>query len=703
MYRHFLADTRTNYWHLAVGAVFVAIMVACGQSASPPQSPQPRDSDVRPFTNVAHTALQNGHFLWNDRPGVVVFDYDRDGDQDLYLTQRGGSPNLLYRNDGDATFTNVAEEAGVSATASHSTGAVACDINNDGYQDLYVGAWGDREDGLGFRSPSEGQGNTDSLFLNNGDGTFTDITQSSLGDDVNIRSATSMACADVDSDGWLDIYVGNLMSDDFRSFGSASHPGHYNVLYRNNGDLTFSEVAKEAGVTGPQILMQRPDGSPIVFNDPVTNQQFVGYDPTQTDSLGNRIGEPTGQTHAVLFMDYDDDGDQDLWLANDGDRLHVFRNDSVPGKVRFTPVSGLMGVDKVGAWMGFAVGDYDGDSDLDVFVTNMGYHSRTRMPVEKANGSCEYHEQFAWGTCLHFLLKNDGTRETSGLGTVGVFSDVAAATAVDPSPYMPPKSLDASEIHPRQEAPSGLAAYDFGFGATFFDYENDGDQDLYWIGSTVARGEAPGGQVFPAAGRMLRRNHDGKFEDITVRAHLLDISDVYYRLLGQEEHLRELRIDAGFHENGKGLAHGDLNGDGYVDLIGTNSSGDKYRTKDPSLAMTEKAPGPVFVWMNGGGNNHWIVLRLKGRMAVDGTGSNADGIGARVYVKTLSAEEEPMVQVQEVRAGSSYLSMDSVDLEFGIGAATIVEEIKIHWPSGREQTLVNVAADQVVDVVEPPS
>ena len=110
-------------------------------------------------------------------------------------------------------------------------------------------------------------------------------------------------------------------------------------------------------------------GLPITFEDPETGERFEGYDPTRTDRLGNRVGEPTGQTHAALFFDYDDDGDPDLWIANDGDRLHLYRNDTAGRRrVRFTPVAKPMGIDQVGSWMGFAVGDVDGDADLDVFA-----------------------------------------------------------------------------------------------------------------------------------------------------------------------------------------------------------------------------------------------------------------------------------------------------------------------------------------------
>ena len=698
-----------------------------GPAADESVHQRPGGEPVTPFSNVAWRALGGGYEVWNDRPGVVIFDYDRDGDLDLYITSRGafpelrpmrpdildvsqvqlralsgGVPNSLYRNEGDGTFVDVAKSAGVELTESHSTGAMACDIDNDGYQDLYVGAWGDPEDRLDFRSPSEGQGNRDHLLLNLGDGSFRDVTEAAFGEAVNLRSATSIACADVDGDGWLDIFVGNLMASDFRDFASPHHPGHHNVLYRNNGDVTFEEVSERAGLRSGQILMRDTGGRPIVFEDPSTGETYEGWDPAQTDRLGNQVGEPTAQTHGVLFFDHDGDGDPDLWLADDGDRLKVFRNDTSPGDIRFTPIEGEMGIDLVGSWMGFAVADYDADQDLDVLITNIGYHPLLRSPLSNPIGSCEYHHRFPWGTCLHFLLRNDGTRDVPGVGTIGNFAEVASTTTVIPSPYMPPDSLDPSKVHPAQEQPSGLAAYDFGFGATFFDFDNDGDQDLYWLGSLKNSGAGPGGDRYPSAGRMLRGDGKGGFEDITVRAHLLDVVGVDYSDPADDGGLglKSRRISNRFHENGKGLAHGDLDGDGYVDLVGTNSSGLVWGSGDHTYLVP--APGPVFVWMNGGGDNHWISLRLRGRMGIDGTGSNADAVGARVLLTALvHPGEEPLVQLQEARAGSSYLSMDSIDLEFGLGRATVVDEIKILWPSGRRQVLENVAVDQVLLVTEP--
>ena len=93
---------------------------------------------------------------------------------------------------------------------------------------------------------------------------------------MNLRSAASIACADVDGDGWLDIFVGNLASEDFRDFSSPNHPGHYNVLFRNNGDLTFTDISQKAVVTGPPILLLDSDGRPVLFEDPGTRETFEG-------------------------------------------------------------------------------------------------------------------------------------------------------------------------------------------------------------------------------------------------------------------------------------------------------------------------------------------------------------------------------------------------------------------------------------------
>jgi len=465
--------------------------------------------------------------------------------------------------------------------------------------------------------------------------------------------------------------------------------------------MTFSDLTVDAGLVSPQVTMLDPEGRPITFAGP-GGQFFQAFDPNLVDANGNLAGDPAGQTWATLFFDHDDDGDPDLWIADDGDRLKVYRNDSDESGIHFTEIAAEMGIDKSGAWMGFALGDYDRDEDLDIFVTNIGFHTQSKPQPIPPGGDCTYSHQFDWGTCFHFLLQNNGTSDHPEVGTIGNFIDVSGATNVEPSGTLPSEGLDPNFYAPGWEVPTGLAAYDFGFGTVFFDMENDGDQDLYWLGSIIARGEGAGGLFAPGFGRMMQNIAPGEFKDVTVEARLVDALGVDYSVIDPSNpdfDRMSQRLGPEFHENGKGVVKGDLNGDGYVDLIGTNSNGESF----DSAGERETASGPLFIWLNGGGGNNWITLRLKGRMGVDGTGSNADAIGARVTLTAAGYDGEPVTQVQEVLGSSSFLSMSSMDLTFGLGSATSIDRVIITWPSGLVQRLDDLTINQVQDIVEPAS
>ena len=672
---------------------------------------------VMPFTNITRDAFGDNAFVNNWHPGSAFFDFDRDGDMDIYVTQANsdsefpeapGGPNLLFRNDGYNVFTEVSEELGADLALANSTAVAACDFDNDGFQDLYVAGYGLIGDKLDYRSAVGDAALTNAIkdrLLRNVNGErFEEITDSAFGDAVNVQSAITIACGDANNDGWIDVFVGNRLDQDFIRFDDPRHHGHYNRLYINNGDLTFDDVTESAGLISPPIKMLDPDGNPMQWEDPDTGEMSTGYDASLTDANGNRIGDPTGQTLASLFFDHDSDGDLDLWLADDGDTLKVYRNDTDDEGVKFTSIESAMGVDTVGAWMGFAVGDVDSDDDLDLFITNIGYHFLLYDVPPVPSGDCAYSHAYGWGTCYHFLLRNDGTKEDAEIGMIGDFTNVAPETSVATSLAFPPESLDPDnilDVWEDVEQPVGLAAYDFGFGTAFFDYENDGDQDLYWLGAMGGRGEGPNGFKYTGSGRMLRGDGAGRFEDITVESQLLDIQGVNYGVLdpnNPEFDPDRQRMDRRFHENGKGLAKCDINGDGAVDLLGTNSNGPVF----VSEKTIDFFRGPLFLWVSNASQGNWITLKLTGRQSIDGTGSNADGIGARVRVfADVDGSGETDSQIQDALGSSSFLSMNCIDPHFGIGKATSVDRIEVQWPSGVKQVIEDVDANQVFEVVEP--
>ena len=260
-------------------------------------------NDITPFINDTLTILDGPQEIWNSRPGIAVFDYYRDGDQDFVVSNGYGHSNWLYQNDGEGNFIEVGKEAGISLKNRNNTGVVACDFDNNGYQDLYIGAQGSLTDGLDFRSNIEANQNEDSLLINNGDGTFTDITNTAFTNNVNIRSAMTIACSDINNDGWVDIYVGNLGEDEYRKMSVPYQAGHYNMMYLNNGNMTFTEIGEKVGVRGPEIKLLDLNGDPITYTDSSTNVVYEAYNPEQKDRNGNLVGDPTGQTHSVLFFD----------------------------------------------------------------------------------------------------------------------------------------------------------------------------------------------------------------------------------------------------------------------------------------------------------------------------------------------------------------------------------------------------------------
>ena len=312
-------------------------------------------------------------------PGVAIFDYDGDGDQDIYVTNGPGASNSLYSNQlnetGQVSFIDVATQAGVEAIDQDSAGVSYGDIDNDGDTDVLV---------LGAGSPSR-------LFENQGDGTFADITeQSNIAGDAggNIYS-TSASMGDVNGDGLLDIVIGNTFdwSNQIPIFVEPFAGNQPNQLLINRGNNVFDDVSDNSGLT---TISSLPPGVSTI-------------------------------TWAIAMVDYDLDGDLDIVHADDQaavpdqqaggtDRgyIQVFEND---GTGTFTNVTEAVNLNKIGAWMGLAFGDLDADGNLDIFGSNLGGYAQSSLLGVPNVGVVESR----W-----FLGQDDGTFADPGVGELGV-------------------------------------------------------------------------------------------------------------------------------------------------------------------------------------------------------------------------------------------------------------------------------------------
>ncbi|MDF1695616.1 MAG: FG-GAP-like repeat-containing protein [Saprospiraceae bacterium] len=261
--------------------------------------------------------------------GVAFVDLDNDGDDDAYLVG-GKTTDKIFINDGNGVFTEITASAGLEITEEYyTTGVIYGDIDNDGDEDLYVNTY--------YLIADKSQYSRNLLFLNNGDLTFTEIWGNGIQKDKSMTMGSTFI--DYDLDGDLDIYNGNYVKeviftyDDDGAIDGFAHKCFTNLLYRNNGNGLFSDVSQSMGLF------------------------------------------EAGCALAVTATDYDNDGDMDLLVGNDfGPFIEpnmVFRNDYNEGG-KFTEVASVLGADQEMFSMGFAIGDYDNDLDLDYYISNLG-------------------------------------------------------------------------------------------------------------------------------------------------------------------------------------------------------------------------------------------------------------------------------------------------------------------------------------------
>jgi hypothetical protein len=375
--------------------------------------------------------------------GACLFDYDGDGFLDIYLVNgawteglsdnrarhlRGKLHNQLYRNDGDGSFTDVTEESGTGDDA-FGTGCSAADYDNDGDVDLYV---------LNYAA--------NTLYRNEGDGRFTDVTETSgLGVP---RWSVHAVWLDIDRDGWLDVYVANYLEYDdgeFREFypaqaypGPLSYGGEPDSLFRNDGDGTFSEITERAGVF-----------------------------------------KPDGRAMSVTAADFNNDGVPSIYVPNDAMGNYHFEN---RGGLRFSENALEWGLaygengQNVSS-MGAAVGDIDRDGRLDLFIPDMSYSTLLlqgehgfQHEIESSGLSVVMGQYTGWGPVL-FDYDNDGWLDlfTSHGNAHHEYSEEDTLARNSGDGTFEDVSLQSGRFFQQKYV---------GRGVTHGDYDNDGDVDL---------------------------------------------------------------------------------------------------------------------------------------------------------------------------------------------------------------------------------
>lgn len=497
------------------------------------------------------------HLIETMGSGCALLDYDSDGLLDVLLINGGTTPDsppvslhghALYRNLGNGKFKDVTAEAGVAGNGSHGTGVAVGDYDNDGHPDIYLTSFG----------PSV-------LYHNNGDGTFSDVTERS---GITAPAwGSSAAFFDFDNDGYLDLYVGSYVSYRYeanpvcseKNIRSYCHPrffsGAAGRLHRNLGNGRFQDVSEKSGIA-------RLEGK----------------------SLG------------VVAADFDGDGWMDIYVANDTTRNFLLKNNGNGTFADVTLMSGT-GYNSEGeaeAGMGVDAGDYDGDGLLDLVVTNYDFETNA-------------------------LYRNEGRWQ---------FSD--------------------------RRWPAGVAKTDhrfLGFGTGFFDFDNDGDQDLLIVNGHVLDNIEliREGLTYPQPNQLLE-NRGGVFVE-------------------NQEFLRSSSLSP---KVGRGAAFGDVDNDGDIDVLINNSG------QEPTVLINQV-----------GQKRNWVSLKLMG------TRSNRDAVGAKVVLET-----EHSRQTDQVTGGASYLSASDLRLHFGLGNSETIKTLKIRWPSGTEEVLRDLKANRILTIRE---
>ncbi|HTM68022.1 MAG TPA: CRTAC1 family protein [Candidatus Binatia bacterium] len=529
--------------------------------------------------------------------GAAAEDYDKDGKIDLLVTRMNNAP-ILYRNKGDGTFEDKTKDAGLDGVR-NANGAGFADIDNDGDEDLYLTTIDDTR----FR-----------LYINDGQGHFTEEGAARGADvpGVEHHQGYSVAFGDYDRDGYVDIMTTqwgfDLRESHMRLLHNrgAARPGYFEDVTEKAGFATRNDFVwytlgeMESSLANVLVDKLKAQGK-ISEKDA---DQLTYYDGGHLQSVPGDQKDYSGQfSFSAAFVDLDGDGWQDIAIASDFATSHLYWNNH---DGTFTDGTAAAHVSGEEHGMGSTFGDFDGDGRIDWFVTSIG------LPEKVCNKPDRPID----------CVINSGNRLYRNMGN-RTFED------------------DTDKMGVRQ-------GY-WGWGTSFFDYDNDGDLDLAMTNGMNTK--------------VRYRNDPFRF----------------WENEGPDRPMVERSKDVGLEDrsSGKGMLTLDYDGDGDLDLFIVNDN-----------------TSPRLMRNDGGNENGWLDVKVRG------TASNRDGFGATVE---LRAKAGGPVQVREIGASTHFLGQSSKAAHFGLGKGDApVAEVTVHWPAtGRTATYKDVTRNTTLEAVEP--
>ncbi len=578
------------------------------------------------FTNLLAESRSLTNQIFLNGSGVAAGDVDGDGLCDLYFCGLD-SPNVLYRNLGGWRFENVTATAGVAFASQPSTGAAFADVDGDGDLDLLL----------------NGVGSGTRLLLNNGRGQFRDVTaESGL---HGTAGSASMALADVDGDGFLDLYIVNYRNDTMRDmpdirFRLGVTNGLSQLLSVNGRPATDPELAGRFSFDRASGVLENGQADTLFHNDGRGHFTALSWtNGTFLDEVGMPISTPYDWGLSAMFRDMNGDGAPDLYVCNDfqsPDRMWI--NDG-HGKFRAAAPEAIRQTSLFSMGVDFA--DIDRDGHDDFFVADMLSREHVRRQVQvmdatafaQVRGSQDSRPQFSRNTL--FLNRGDNT-----------YAELAQL--------------------------SGIEASDWSWCPAFLDVDLDGFEDL--LVTTGHWRDAQHADVARELDDEKRRRSLSPLEQLRARRRFprLDTPNAAFRNRGDltfDEQGPEWGFDSRRISHGMALA--DLDNDGDLDVIINCLNA-------PPLLLRNDSSRPR------------VSVRLRG------LAPNTRGVGAKIRVVAPGLP----AQSQEMVCAGRYLSSDDFVRTFAAGTATNLLTLSVTWRNGRESLLTNVLANHVYEIDE---